>query len=409
MIFYLQKKVIRICGIAVLIVFSIIFLLIYIFSTKQLNETMDALTDRISDNGGKFPEWRDDRGDPELPGGLSDFITMETPFSTRFFTVLFDENGKIVSIDLGSISAITEETAQEYAVEAYEKDGERGWIGNYRYKQYHKGEKTAIVYVDGSMNQFMSNRMILSAGIVLVLSALAIWLIVIFFSRRVVWPVAESYEKQKQFITDANHELKTPLTLVMTNLDILEAEIGENEWLSDIRSEGERMTALVNQLVALARMDEDKTNLEMRRFSLSDVIMDTVLEFQVLAQDRGKAVDIQIDSNVDYFGDVIAVHRVVSILLDNAIKYCDEGGDIYLRLEKKKHPVLYVENTYADVGEMELSKLFDRFYRADKARTFTGGFGIGLSIAQAIVMQHKSEISAYKKDKNHIGFKVVWR
>lgn len=118
MIFYLQKKVIRICGIAVLIVFSIIFLLIYIFSTKQLNETMDALTDRISDNGGKFPEWRDDRGDLELPGGLSDFITMETPFSTRFFTVLFDENGKIVSIDLGSISAITEETAQEYAVEA---------------------------------------------------------------------------------------------------------------------------------------------------------------------------------------------------------------------------------------------------------------------------------------------------
>lgn len=112
--------------------------------------------------------------------------------------------------------------------------------------------------------------------------------------------MAESYEKQKQFITDANHELKTPLTLVMTNLDILEAEIGENEWLSDIRSEGERMTALVNQLVALARMDEDKTNLEMRRFSLSDVIMDTVLEFQVLAQDRGKAMDIQIDSNVDY-------------------------------------------------------------------------------------------------------------
>lgn len=409
MIYHLQKKLIRICGIAVLVVLSIIFLLIYIFSMRQLNGTMDALTDRISDNDGKFPEWRDDRGKPGLPGGLPDFMTMETPFSTRFFTVLFDENGRIVSIDLGSISAITEETAREYAMEAYTKNGERGWIDNYRYKKYHKGQAAAIVYVDGSMNRFMSNRMILSSGIVLVVSALAIWLIVIFFSRRAVWPVAESYEKQKQFITDANHELKTPLTLVMTNLDILEAEIGENEWLSDIRSEGERMSELVNQLVALARMDEGRTNLEMQRFSLSNLIMDAVSEFQVLAQDRGKTMTIQIDSHVDYVGDETAVRRVASILLENAIKYCDEGGDIRLSLEKKKHPVLYVENTYADVGEMELNKLFDRFYRTDKARTFTGGFGIGLSIAQTIAAQHKSEISAYKKDGSHIGFKVVWR
>lgn len=409
MIYHLQKKVIRICGIAVFVVFSIIFLLIYILNMKQLNKTMDALTDRISDNDGRFPEWRDDRGNSELPVGLPDFMTMETPFSTRFFTVLFDKNGKIVFIDLGSISAITEETAREYAKKAYTKDGERGWIDNYRYKQYHKEQETAIVYVDGSMNRFMSNRTILSAGIVLVISALAIWIIVIFFSRRAVWPVAESYEKQKQFITDANHELKTPLTLVMTNLDILEAEIGENEWLSDIRSEGERMSALVNQLVALTRMDEGRTNLEMRRFSLSNVIMDAVLEFQVLAQDRGKTMDVQTDSNVDYIGDETAVRRVVFILLENAIKYCDEGGNICLRLEKKKHPVLYVENTYVDVGKTELHKLFDRFYRTDKARTFTGGFGIGLSIAQTIVTQHKSEISAYKKDEKHIGFKVVWR
>lgn len=409
MIYHLQKKLIRICGIAVLVVFSIIFLLIYILSTKQLNETMDALADRISDNDGRFPEWRDDRGNPELPVGLPDFMTMETPFSTRFFTVLFDEDGKIASIDLGSISSITEETAREYAREAYAKDSERGWIDDYRYKQYQKGQTTAIVYVDGSMNRFMSNRTILSAGIVLVISALAIWLIVIFFSRRAVWPVAESYEKQKQFITDANHELKTPLTLVMTNLDILEAEIGENEWLSDIRSEGERMSALVNQLVALTRMDEDRTNLEMQRFSLSQMIMDAVSEFQALAQDRGKVMDVQIDSHVDYTGDETAVRRVVSMLLENAIKYCDEGGNICLRLEKKKHSVLYVENTYADIGKTELHKLFDRFYRTDKARTFTGGFGIGLSIAQTIVMQHKSEISAYKKDENHIGFKVVWR
>lgn len=409
MIYHLQKKVIRICGISVVLVFTVIFLLIYSFSTRQLNETMDALTDRIADNDGRFPEWRNDRGNPEMPIGVPDFMTIETPFSTRFFTVRFDESGKVAEVDVSSISAITEETAREYAEETCESGRKRGWMEDYRFKRYQTEQGMTIVYVDGSMNRFMSNRMILSAGVVLIVSAFAIWIIVIFFSKRAVRPVAESYEKQKQFITDANHELKTPLTLVMANLDILETEIGENEWLSDIRSEGERMSSLVNQLVLLARMDEDKTNLEMQCFSLSDMIRGVISEFQMLAQDRGKSMEVKIDSKVDFVGDETAVRRVVSILLDNAVKYCDDEVDIRLRLEKRKHPVLYVENTYADVGEIEFDKLFDRFYRADKARTFIGGFGVGLPIAKAIVMQHKGEISAYKKDMNHIGFKVVWR
>lgn len=380
MIYHLQKKVIRICGGSVILVFTLIFFLIYCFSTRQLNKTMDALTERISDNDGRFPEWRDDRGHPRMPAGLPDFMTMETPFSTRFFTVRFDES-----------------------------DRERGWMGDYRYRQYRTQHGTTIVYVDGSMNRFMSNRMLLAAGVVLIISACAIWIIAIFFSKRAVRPIAESYEKQKQFITDANHELRTPLTLIMTNLDILEAETGENEWLSDIRSEGERMSALVNQLVALARMDEDQTNLDMRLFSLSDLLTDVIFEFQMLAQERGKSMEAQIDPKADYVGDEAAVRRVVSILLDNAVKYCDDGGSIRIRLEKRRHPVLYVENTFADVGETELNRLFDRFYRADQARTFTGGFGVGLSIAKAIVTQHRGEINAYKKDTDHIGFRVIWR
>lgn len=405
MIYRLQKKVIRICGISVVLVFTAIFFLIYCVNTRQLNEAMDALTDRISDNDGRFPEWKDDRGNPGMP----DFMTMETPFSTRFFTVRFDEDGRVADVDVSSVSAVTEETAWEFAEAAGESGRERGWMGNYRYKRYQTENGKAIVYVDGSMMRFMSNRMLLAAGVVLVISALAIWLTVIFFSGRAVRPVAESYEKQKQFITDANHELKTPLTLVMANLDILEAEIGENEWLSDIRSESERMSALVNRLVVLARMDEDKADLEMRHFSLSDTVLGAVSEFQILAQECGKSMEARIDPDVDYMGDEAAVRRVIYILLDNAVKYCDEGGDIRIGLEKKKHPVFYVINAYADVGGTELDKLFDRFYRADRARTFTGGFGVGLSIAKAIVSRHRGEISAYKKDAGHIGFKVVWR
>ncbi len=408
MIYHLQKKLIRICGISVFLVFAVIFFLIYSVAAKNLNGTMDALADRISDHDGRFPEWKNDRGKWEIPKDAPGFMTKETPFSTRFFTVRFDEDGQVSGVDISSVSAVTEEDAREMGINTYESGRERGWGGDYRYKRYQTEQGTAIVYVDGSMNRFLSDRLLWSAGGVLVASALVILLIVIFFSKRAVRPVAESYAKQKQFITDANHELKTPLTLVMANLDILEAEIGENEWLSDIRSEGERMGALVNQLIVLARMDEEKTNLEMGHFSMSEMVTEVASEFQMLAQERGKSLLAQVDPDVGYTGDEESIRRVVSILLDNAVKYCDGGGGIVLRLEKRKHPVLSVENTYADVEGTELDKLFDRFYRSDKARTFHGGFGVGLSIAKAIVAQHKGEIRAYRKGGDVIGFKVVW-
>lgn len=409
MIYRLQKKLIRICGISVLIVFVIIFSMISFLSVKQLNETMDVLTNRISANNGIFPEWQEDGQQSEFPPKNLEFMTKETPFSTRFFTVEFDKEGKVEKVDVNSISAITKKEASNVAMEVYESGRKRGWLKEYRYKQYEIQTGTAIVFVDGSMNKFMSNRLLLVSGGVLFVSAVAIWLIVVFLSGRAVRPVSESYEKQKQFITDANHELKTPLTLVLTNLDILESEIGENEWLSDIRNESERMSALVNQLTTLARMDEEEINLESKSFSMSDMVSDVVSEFQMLAQNHEKCIYAQIDEGIDYIGDEAAICKVISILLDNAIKYCDVNGEIIVRLEKWRHIVFYVENQYADVNKTELERLFERFYRADKARTFIGGFGVGLSIAKAIVNQHKSEIIAYKKDEQHIGFKIVWK
>ena len=130
-------------------------------------------------------------------------------------------------------------------------------------------------------------------------------------------------------------------------------------------------------------------------------------EFEPLAKERGKALASAIDKEITYLGDEALLSRLVGILMDNAIKYCDNGGEICVSLSRGRRIVLTVENTYATVGELELNRLFDRFYRADKARKFTGGYGVGLSMAKAIVENHKGEITAYKKDSMHIGFKVV--
>lgn len=225
-------------------------------------------------------------------------------------------------------------------------------------------------------------------------------------SRFVVRSAEESYRKQKQFITDANHELKTPLTLILTNIDIAESELGQNEWLDDIRTEGERCAALVNRLVTLSRMDEETEQLQFADFTLSDAVQDTVSEFEELAAMCGKELTADIAPGLQCCGNEAELRQLTAILLDNAVKYCDAGGSIHAALSRKKHLTLTVTNSCRNVDSIQLDRLFDRFYREDTARTAGSGFGIGLSIAQSIAERHRGSIKAYKADDGVIGSAV---
>ncbi len=407
MIDKLRKRMIWICGTALIAVFLIIFALICLIGTRQLNTTMDMLADRISEGGGVFLPF--DKDNPRPPGmdRFPGFFTEETPFSTRFFVVRMDGEGNIVGENVDSMSSVSREDAWKYAVAALAKNQTRGWRDHYRYKISDTPWGKTVVFVDGSMNRATTRTMLLTAGSVLIVSMTVILLLIILLSRKAMQPMAESYEKQKQFVTDANHELKTPLTLILTNLDILEAEIGKNEWLDDIRTEGQRMSGLVNQLTALSRLDEGQPNLVKSDFLFSEMVKDTVSEFLPLVDSRGLRLSVSIQTGLHYVGDEGALRRVVAILLDNAVKYCDPAGTITVSVTARRHVTLTVENTCQNVERIPLSRLFDRFYRTDKARTAGSSFGIGLSLAQSIVRQHNGEISAYKVGTNGIGFKIL--
>lgn len=390
---------------------------------RQLNGAMDMLTDRISENGGRFPAFNEEtvRQQHENRSMFRDFINEETRFSIRFFTVSFDENGQVRQQDVQEISSVTAQDAQSYAMRALGENQERGWIEGYRYKVYEitydtgqgtqQGEE--VVFVDGTMNRSVARMTLFSAGAVLTASWMIIVVLVALFSRKAVKPIAESYEKQKQFITDANHELKTPLTLIMTNIDIVSAEIGENEWLKDAKSEGKRMSCLINQLGILNQMDENaskKTKNPKQSenpFNLSAVLEEIASKFISAAKEKGQKIKLHICPDITYVGDEEAIKKLIFILLDNAVKYCDEGGTIEIKLQQKRHAVIIVENSYSEVDSVQLDKLFDRFYREDKARTASNSFGIGLAIAKAIVNERRGEISAYRKDGETIGFKVI--
>lgn len=411
MIYRLQRKFILISTVSVLTVIALVFAFILVLNISSMNRNMDMLADQVSEGGGRFPGSFEEKPHPDQMPQRNEqgfeFITPETPFSTRHFTVFFDKNGEVAKTNTESIYSITEEVAIEYAESAMKDDSERGWISNYRYKIFSTDMGKGVVFVDGSMSRSSLMQSTTIAGFVLLGCAALVLLLIILLSKRVVKPIAESYEKQKQFITDANHELKTPLTLILANLDIAESELGKSEWLDDIRSEGHRMTELVNQLVALSRMDEEGQPLNVTELNVSGIVTDASLEFKALAESRGKKLTAKVDSNIRYNGDEALLRRLISVLLDNAVKYCDNDGEISIVLLRGRRIILTVENTYAAVSELELHRLFDRFYRADKARKFTGGYGVGLSMAKAIVEKHKGEITAYKKDATHIGFKVV--
>ena len=406
MIYKLRNNFIKICLVSLSVVLALIFAFLVILNHHQVNQTIDALSDAISSNGGVFPDFDRANQPPGKPMGEPDFFTRETKPSTRFFVVRIDNSGNIVGANTEFVSSVNDAEAEEYAVSALEKNNERGWISNFRYKLCDSKMGKSVVFVDGSMYKTLSKSFALASGLVLLCSGVVVMLLIIVFSKRAVKPVAESYEKQNQFITDANHELKTPLTLILTNLDIAESELGQNEWLDDIRLEGQRMSVLINKLVMLTRMDENNEN-NKETFGLSTTIGDVVSEYQPAIIEKGKRLTLDVAENITYSGDESSVRQLMSILMDNALKYCDPEGEIKVSLTSKRHPVICVENTFSDVDNTELDKLFDRFYRSDKARTFDGGYGIGLSIAKMIAEKHQGEIKAYKADEGRIGFKAV--
>lgn len=395
----LKKRLIIVCAISVTLVSLTIFGIILGFSISYTNRSADALTDMIADGNGYIPD--------VLPGG--DFITPETRYATRYFTVRLDEHRNTIFANTDFIATVSPTEALDYAERAVERGRERGWISDYRYKLCYASDGAAVViFVDASASRSFLVRTMSVCAAVLALAAAFILGLIALLSGRAMKPIAESYEKQKQFITDASHELKTPLTLILTNIDIAEAELGENEWLSDIRSEGQRMSELVKRLVELSRMDEEGHGIDMEPVALGRMVSEAVSEFEAPILRSGRRLVSDIDESVVCRGDEALLREVIGILLDNALKYCDCEGEISVTLRYRKGATLTVENSYSDAGSLELSRLFDRFYRADKARG-TGGYGVGLSIALSIIHKHRGEISAYAAGEGRVGFCVNLR
>lgn len=352
-----------------------------------------------------------DKGNPPDNIGKDHMgFSKETPFETRYFTVTFDSEGNVSECDTGKVAAIDEDSAKEYASAVYASGKTTGFSDIYRYRVTETDDGTMIVFVDcrqeiSTVKNFAKNSFGIST-----LGLAAVFVLVVFFSKLVFRPVAESYKKQKQFITDASHELKTPLTIIDANTEIIEMDNGESQWTKSIRNQVHRLTVMTQQLITLSKLDEGEVNGVKTKFSLSDALIDCVEPFETPAMMQNKNIETDIADGIMLNGEEKTIRQLFDILLDNAVKYSTPDSTIRVHLYTKGNKtILTVWNKTEPIPQGNLDQVFDRFYRLDEARNSEkGGSGIGLSVAKAVVTAHKGKISAFSEDGHSMLIKVVW-
>lgn len=369
---------------------------------------VDRLLSVIAENDGAIPPYAPLEQDRrQEPWGFQ--MTPETRFETRFFVVWENADENRANKQMDFIAAVTGEDAETFYGKAAASGRDAGFIGQYRFRRAEGENGGFIVFLDCN-RQLRSVRNLQRVSAIVTLAALlAAFALIWLLSGKAIEPTAKGIERQKRFITDASHELKTPITVIRSYADVLCMEGGENEWALGIQKESRRLSRLVSDLVLLSRWDEEEPVTERRAFDLSRALWDTMTPYRNLAEAKGKRLDANIEEGLTLEGDEGAIQTAIATLLENAVQYSLPDSVIEFHAwREKRRLLLRLSNRCAMTEGFEISRLFDRFYRADTSRArSSGGNGIGLSIARAIFEAHGGKISAHMEEKDAIRFEIT--
>lgn len=371
----------------------------YSFSQSHSENILQTL---LENKGQSLPE-----NGPESEKALLVFPRNDFEFD-QFLTVKLDENLNILDV-IGAKGSIELTDGWLTAVQAIiaENNESGNWEG-YRYRIASDTDGYILAVIDQRISDAMNQRTLAFSLLIGGISLFVFFIIALVLANSLTQPVEEAFEKQKQFISDASHELKTPIAVISVNADVLEREIGKNQYLSFIQSESVRMDYLVNDLLTLARMDSIENRDAFKVFDLSQVSEGVTLGFESSAFEAKKDLQIEIQKNISLLGDQQKIKQLLSILIDNAIKYANDNGQIKVILESKNdYRRLAVYNTGEGICETEKLKIFERFYRIDASRSKkTGGYGLGLAIAKSIVEEHHGKIWVEGQTGEWICFEI---
>ena len=347
-------------------------------------------------NAGMLPEIRS--GSEPAAAGLS-----------NSYTITLNEDGSVASWTSDRTDLYTDEQVAALAESALKDGGVSGRVGTQFFRKAEKDGQTLLVVLDARMDYLSASNALRSAALIAAAACALLSLLAWLLVRRMVKPVEEAFTRQKQFVSDASHELKTPLAVISANAEVLEQEIGENEYLGYIRSEVRRTDTLVKNLLTLARLDRNEAGTEMKRFDLSRAVLDVTLPFESTVFEAGKTMDTDVPEGIDCVGNEDMIKQLTVILLSNALKYSDEGGRIEVSLKAKgKQREIRVFNTGEPIPPEDQEKIFDRFWRGDPSHgRETGGHGLGLAIARTIVETHRGKITVDSGKDRGTAFTVT--
>lgn len=393
MIRKLRLKFVAICMALVTAVLAVVFLSVYFTMEHSIETLSRQVLYRVAQ-------------DSLYSGGSRDFIRPEIGIDVGgdwvllpYFTV--EVWGSQAYVTGGTYDELENtEALQAILSDCLSQPEQEGTIRSYRlrYLRQDNGLYQKIAFVDMSMEMTVLRNMMGPYLVILLISLLLLLGVSVLLSRWAIRPVEKAWKQQRQFLSDASHELKTPLTVILSNAELLEAAPLEDRparWANNIHTEARRMWSLVEEMLTLARADNMVRNPVLTEVSLSDIAADAVLAFEPVAFEAGKPLAYDIDRDATVLGDGDKLRQLAGILLDNAIKYGAQGGTIYLRLQKTdRQVILTVSNPGEPIPPEKLGRLFERFYRADDSRGEQSGFGLGLSIAQTIAQEHKGTLKA---------------
>lgn len=413
MIKRMQRKFILISTLALVIVLLTIIGSITSIAYYRAKSEVNSVLTMLIDNDGRLSA---KHVHPRKSSLFQSRISREGMFQYRYFSAKITDGGDNININNQHILTVQPQAIVQLARQVSARKQNSGTVRyngtNYAYKIKRGHRSTKIVFLDESLLMSESNE-ILRVGVGIgVISLLLYTVILAAFSRRAIRPIIEAERRQREFIANAGHELKTPLTVIEANTEMMELTNGENEWTTNTKSQIQRLTRLINNLVSLARVGE-QPDVEITTINVSEIAKKVANSFKVVAEQDGQKFGINIQKGLTAEGEEYRFEELINILLDNANKYCDPNGNIQLTLNKAKHSKtvnLTVANSYADGKNVNYNKFFERFYRGDTSHKIgkKSGFGIGLAMAQQIVTIFHGKIKAQYKN-GMISFHVTLR
>ncbi len=346
-----------------------------------------------------------DRGDFDNRHSFS----KEIAYTTRFFTVLTDYDNNVDLIDTKNISYISTEAAVSYVEEINKIGASSGGVDDFRYIKTENGYGHTYVFLDIEEELIGFENYMLYSVIIVFGAVISIFILSVLLSKKAVAPIVDSFERQKGFITNVSHEFKTPLAIIKADCDVIEIDNGEGEWTDSIKTQISRLDTLVENLISLTKLDE-KIEIIKTDFSLSDAITDTANEFSSALKNTERNLVLDVSQNISCNGDEALIRKVITTLIENAIKYSLPQTELKISLNTSANKKIFsIENACESIEVGKHNDWFERFYRGDKSRNSeTKGFGIGLSIAKSICDLHGAKISAESKTGKEIIITVVF-